>query len=124
MKSITFKSAFRVLSGVLFLVIGLFHFYDYQFMAVFVPLPVGSKFFVILSGALISISALGIIVNRYFSASMITLGITLALTGLMVGIPAILREPDAILRMLALSNMTKIGLAFCVLLALAFSSKK
>ncbi len=116
-----FKTIIRVVSGILFLALGGFHFYAYDYMAVFVPLPVGSKVFVLLVAALISVCAIALILNKYSRTALITIGITLAFTSFLVMIPMAYREPDEMLKQINLSNLYKLVLAFVVLSVLVFS---
>ncbi|MFZ4796119.1 MAG: hypothetical protein ACOYMA_01410 [Bacteroidia bacterium] len=102
----------RIVFGIFFLVIGAFHFYAYQTMAVYVPLPIGSKAFVLLVGAIICISGIGIVINKYARLGLIIIAISLAFTGLLVLTPMILRNPDELMKMLELPNLYKLFLAF------------
>ena len=102
----------RILIGLFFLAIGLFHFYGYQTMAYYVPLPFGSKIFVLLVGVLISMGAIGILLNKFLRISLIGIACTLAFTGLMVLTPMIFRNPDELSKMLELQAIYKLILAF------------
>ncbi len=114
----------RILFGLLFLGIGLFHFYAFEYLAVYVPLPFGSKAFVLLVGAIISSCAIATIINKYTHAALTTIAITLAVTAFMVMIPMTLREPDEILKRIELSNLFKVVLAFGVLVVLVLNRRR
>ncbi len=120
----TFNLIIRIIFGLLFLAIGLFHFYAYQYLAVYVPLPFGSKAFVLLVGAIISGSALALIINKYAYPALTTIAITLAVTAFMVMIPMTLREPDEILKRIELSNLVKVILAFGIFVVLVVIKRK
>jgi hypothetical protein len=114
----------RIVFGLFFLAIGAFHFYAYQYMAVYVPLPIGSKVFVLLVGAIICISAINIIVNKYVRLGLIIIAITLAFTGIMVLTPMIFRNPDEMLKMIELPNLYKLILAFGIFTYLVTTKSK
>ncbi|MDP1727794.1 MAG: hypothetical protein Q8M15_13500 [Bacteroidota bacterium] len=116
-----FKTIIRIVSGILILALGAFHFYAYDYMAVFVPLPMGSKAFVLIVAALISLCAIALILNKYSRTALITIGITLAFTSFLVMIPMAYREPDEMLKQINLSNLYKLVLAFVVFAVLIFS---
>jgi len=115
---------FRILLGVLFLCIGLYHFYAYEFLAVFVPLPHGSKVLVCIIAGLICLSAIGIIANKLLKESLIALSIIFLLTALMTAIPMTMRETDEIMRSIGYANLIKFGIAFCLLFFLVFQKSK
>ena len=114
----------RIAFGLLFLALGAFHLYAYQYMAVYVPLPRGSKVFVLLVGATICVSSFGIILNKFVRISLIIIAITLAFTGLMVLTPMIFRNPDEILKMIELPNLYKLILAFGIFTYLVTTKSK
>lgn len=114
----------RIAFGLLFLAIGIFHFYAYQYMAVYVPLPLGSKAFVILVGAIICMSGIGIALNKFARLGLIIIAITLSFTGLMVLTPMIFRNPDEILKMIELPNLYKLILAFGIFTYLVTTKSK
>lgn len=115
---------FRVLVGLLFLAIGLYHFYAYEFLAVFVPLPHGSKIFVCVVAALISLSSIGIMLNKFTRASLITLAIIFLLTAFMTAIPMTFREPDEIIKRIGFANLIKFGIGSLLLIILVFTKQK
>lgn len=119
-----FKTIIRILSGILFLALGGFHFYAYDYLAVFVPLPVGSKVFVLLVAALICVCAIALILDKYSRTALIIIGITLAFTSFLVMIPMAHREPDEMLKQINLSNLYKLFLAFGVFTVLIFTNTK
>ena len=118
------KIILRVIIGLLFLAIGLYHFYAYEFLAVFVPLPHGSKIFVCVIAALISLSSIGIMMNKFTRASLITLALIFLVTAFMTAIPMSFREPDEIIKRIGFANLIKFGLASILLIFLVFSKQK
>lgn len=118
------KIILRVIIGLLFLAIGLYHFYAYEFLAVFVPLPHGSKIFVCVIAALISLSSIGIMMNKFTRASLITLALIFLVTAFMTAIPMSFREPDEIIKRIGFANLIKFGLASILLVFLVFSKLK
>lgn len=90
-------------------------------MAVYVPLPVGSKIFVLLVGAIIALGGIGILLNKHARLGLITIAITLAFTGLMVLTPMIFRNPDELMKMIELPNLYKLMLAFIIFTYLVLS---
>ena len=118
------KIILRVIIGLLFLAIGLYHFYAYEFLAVFVPLPHGSKIFVCVIAALISLSSIGIMMNKFTRASLITLALIFLVTAFMTAIPMTFREPDEIIKRIGFANLIKFGLASILLIFLVFSKQK
>jgi uncharacterized membrane protein len=118
------KIILRVIIGLLFLAIGLYHFYAYEFLAVFVPLPHGSKIFVCVIAALISLSSIGIMMNKFTRASLITLALIFLVTAFMTAIPMTFREPDEIIKRIGFANLIKFGLASILLVFLVFSKQK
>ena len=115
---------FRILIGLLFLSIGLYHFYAYEFLAVFVPLPHGSKILVCTIATIISLASIGIILNKFLKPSLITLAIVFLLTAFMTAIPMTLREGDEIIKSIGIANLVKFGIASCLLCYLVFSKRK
>ena len=118
------KIILRVIIGLLFLAIGLYHFYAYEFLAVFVPLPHGSKIFVCVIAALISLSSIGIMMNKFTRASLITLALIFLVTAFITAIPMTFREPDEIIKRIGFANLIKFGLASILLVFLVFSKQK
>jgi uncharacterized membrane protein len=116
-----FNIVLRVVFGLFFLAIGMIHFYGFQTMAVYVPLPVGSKIFVLLVGAIIALGGIGILLNKHARLGLITIAITLAFTGLMVLTPMIFRNPDELMKMIELPNLYKLMLAFIIFTYLVLS---
>jgi hypothetical protein len=114
----------RIAIGLLFLAIGVFHLYAYQYMAVYVPLPIGSKVFVLSVGATICVSSFGIILNKFVRISLIIIAVTLAFTGLMVLTPIIFRNPDEMLKMIELPNLYKLILSFGIFTYLVSTNSK
>ncbi|MCX6186676.1 MAG: hypothetical protein NTU43_06715 [Bacteroidetes bacterium] len=116
-----FNNFIRITIGLFFLIIGLFHFYGYQTMAVFVPLPIGSKAFVLLVGSILSICAIGIIVNMFTRRALFITAIVLSFTGLLILTPMIYKSFDEDLKMIELPNLLKIIIAFAVFIYLISS---
>ncbi|TAL47256.1 MAG: hypothetical protein EPN92_05110 [Chitinophagaceae bacterium] len=92
-------------------------------MAVYVPVPYGAVQFVYITGAIIIITSLCIIINKYLLTSLITLAITLVFSALLVQLPIFLREREYILKVIGLSNLVKLTLA-ALLLLMAFYYKQ
>ncbi len=118
------QTFFRILTGMIFLAIGLYHFYAYEFLAVFVPLPYGSKIFVCIVAAIISLASIGIMLNKFIRPSMIILSIIFLITAFMTAIPMTIRETDEIMRSIGYANLVKFGIASCLLFFLVFSKQK
>jgi len=117
---------FRILIGLIFLTIGLYHFYAYEFLAVFVPLPHGSKILVCIIATIISLAAIAIMLNKFVRPSLITLALVFLLTAFMTAIPMTLREVDELFKSIGIANLVKFGIASCLLCYLVFteSNKK
>src|ERR1035437_1596321 len=97
----------RILIGLIFLSIGLYHFYAFEFLAVFVPLPHGSKIIVCTFASIILLASIGIILNKFLRPSLITLAIVFLLTAFMTAIPMTLREADELLKSIGIANLVK-----------------
>ena len=108
------KNVLRILAGLCFLCIAWVHFDDAHRMAVYVPLPWGSVYFVYFSGLLIALASMGVIFNRYLKRSLMLIAIVFAFTAMVVQIPVTWRQEE-ILRLIGFSNLFKLGLA-CILL--------
>lgn len=117
------KAVTRIIIGFIFLFIGIVHFVKTPEMAVYVPVPFGSVQFVYFIGTITLFASIGIIVKKYFIASLITLAITMASSALLVQIPILIREREYILKVIGLSNLVKLGLAI-ILLLIAFYYKQ
>lgn len=117
------KKTLRIFIGFISLVIGVAHFVKTTEMAVYVPVPFGADQFVYFTGTIIIIASVGIIVNKNLLTCLIVLSITMASTALLVQIPVFIREREYVLKILGLSNMTKLGLSM-VLLLMALYYKK
>ncbi|OYU97051.1 MAG: hypothetical protein CFE21_01820 [Bacteroidetes bacterium B1(2017)] len=114
----------RILAGVLFLATGIFHFMNYEVMAVYVPLPVGSKYFVLLIASIISISSILVMLGKYVRESFFTIAITFAITGLMILIPTIHYSNDQYLKLIQIPNLYKVVIATVMFIALIASKPK
>jgi uncharacterized membrane protein YphA (DoxX/SURF4 family) len=114
----------RIVLGLLFLASGIFHFMNYGVMAVFVPLPWGSKYFVLLVATIISVCSVSIVLNQYTRASFLTIAIVFFLTGVMILLPTIHFSNDAYLKVIQLPNLYKTIIAFFVLLGLILYKPK
>src|SRR5688572_3564913 len=106
MKIIT--TIIRIIVGLLFAALGFMHFYAYELMAVYMPLPFGSKAFVLFTGALITLSAIAVMINRYTQQALLVICITLGITGFVVLIPMLHREPDELLKRVQLPVVYKL----------------
>lgn len=118
------KQVPRIMFGLLFLAIGLFHFYAYEFMAIFVPLPKGSKIFVLLVASLISIGAIGIMVNKYLRTALIMIASIFSLTGFMVLTPTIYRSSDELIKSVQEPNLGILFLAVIILFYITIAKPK
>lgn len=118
------KQVPRIMFGLLFLAIGLFHFYAYEFMAIFVPLPKGSKIFVLLVASLISIGAIGILVNKYLRTALIMIASIFSLTGFMVLTPTIYRSSDELIKSVQEPNLGILFLAVIILFYITIAKPK
>ena len=118
------QNIFRILTGLIFLAIGLYHFYAYEFLAVFVPLPHGSKIFVCVIACIISLTSVGIIVNKFVKKSLTIISVIFLLTAFMTAIPMNMRETDEIMRSIGYANLIKFGMAFSLLFYLLFQKSK
>ena len=110
--------------GLLFLAIGLFHFYAYEFMAIFVPLPKGAKIFVLLVASLISISAIGIIVNKYLRSALIMIASIFSITGFMVLTPTVYKSSDELIKSVQEPNLVILFIAILTLFYIAIAKPK
>jgi len=110
------KPILRIITGLIFLFIGIVHFVKTSEMAVYVPVPFGAVQFVYFIGTITVFASFGIILNKYLFASLITLAITMAFSALLVQIPILIREREYILKVIGLSNLAKLGLAIVLLL--------
>lgn len=110
------KAILRITIGLIFLFIGIVHFVKTSEMAVYVPVPFGAVPFVYFIGTITIFGSLGVIVNKYLIASIITLAIIMTFSALLVQIPISIREPEYILKVIVLSNLVKLGLATVLLL--------
>ncbi|MFI5222114.1 MAG: hypothetical protein ACHQK8_07300 [Bacteroidia bacterium] len=110
----------RIIFGLLFLAIGLFHFYNMNEMSMFFPLPFGGKIYVMAVGTLVGISGVAIIINRYVKISLLTISCILAITGFFL-LWALFhfKIQDPIMKILGFSCLTEIGIAVVVLLVVA-----
>jgi uncharacterized membrane protein YphA (DoxX/SURF4 family) len=114
----------RVLSGLLFLATALFHFDNYITMAAFVPLPWGSKYFVLLIAIAITICSILLFLGKFTRQSYFALAIIFGLTGLMILVPTVYLSGDPFLKNIQLPNLYKIIIAFLMFMGLIIFSKK
>lgn len=111
----------RVISGALFLAAGYIHFANYEVMAVYVPLPVGSRYFVLMVATLISLLAIAVILGRETRKAYFALAIVFAFTGLMILIPTIHFSNDYLLKLVQVPNLYKVVIAVIMFIALIAS---
>ena len=110
--------------GLIFLFIGIVHFVKASEMAIYVPVPFGAVLFVYFIGTITVFGSLGVIVNKYLVASIITLAIIMTFSALLVQIPISIREPEYILKVIILANLVKLGLATVLLLMALYYKQK
>ncbi len=114
----------RILTGLLFLAAAAVHFYYYKVMAVYVPLPVGSKYFVLFVATLITFLSVAILLNFETRKAFFALAIIFAVTGMMILIPTIFFSNDMYLKLIQLPNLYKVLVAIIILIALAGTKPK
>jgi len=119
------RDILRIAAGLLFLAIGLSHFYYTLDMAIFVPLPTGAKLFVYLVGACIIVPAVLVLLNKSVKQSFVAIACALALSAAFVQGGIEWHNPDEILSQVGLVNISKLLIAFLVLLfVIYFPAKK
>jgi uncharacterized membrane protein len=114
------QAVLRILAGIFFLFLGLTHFYYTRQMAIFVPLPSGSTYFVYLNGILITLAAFGILANWKVRQSFVIIACVLAITGTFVQLGIEFRQQDEIMVQVGVANVLKIFIAVLVLLGVVF----
>ena len=110
--------------GLLFLLLGLSHFYYTFEMALFVPLPHFSKWFVYLIGAIISCSSILIIFQKKITLSFILIALSIAISAGLVQLGIELHSQDEILKPVGVTNVVKLLLAVFILLSLVVYNQK
>ncbi len=118
------KNILHPLLGVLFLLLGLSHFYYTVEMAVFVPLPHFSKWFVYLIGTIISVSSVLIILQRKVLLSFILIAMSIAISGALVQLGIELNTQDEILKPVGVTNIIKLLISVLILLLLLLFKEK
>lgn len=117
----------HAISGLLLLWTAYFHFQNYAVMAVYVPLPVGSKYFVLFIATLLAFCGLALVLGKEIRKAYFATAIAFAITGLMILIPTIHFSNDIYLRMIQLPNVYKLVIAtiiFILLIAIKPPSKE
>lgn len=104
--------------GLLFLLLGLSHFYYTFEMALFVPLPHFSKWFVYLIGAIISCSSILIIFQKKVVTSFIFIAMSIAISGALVQLGIEFNTQDEILKPVGVTNILKLLMSILILLLL------
>ncbi len=121
MKILSKETGIRVvhaIMGLLLLYVAYFHFQNYAVMAVYVPLPVGSKYFVLFVATILAFSGLALVLGKSIRTAYLATAITFAVTGLMVLIPTIDRSNDFYLRMIQLPNVYKLVISTIIFILL------
>ena len=121
---ITVNDIIRIIVGLLFFVVGLSHFYYTHDMAIYVPLPSGSIYFVYLVGAGFTFSALALMMNKYIKTSLVVIALLLAISGGFVQLGIESRNPDEILKSVSIANIVKLLVACAVLVGAVYSKGK
>lgn len=117
----------HAISGLLLLYTSYFHFQNYAVMAVYVPLPVGSKYFVLFVATLLGFSGLALVLGKEIRKAYFATAITFTATGLMVLIPTIHFSNDYYLKLIQLPNVYKLVIAsvlFILLIAIKPGNKE
>ena len=114
----------RIVVGLLFLALGLSHFYYTHDMAIFVPLPTGSIYFVYLVGAGFTFASLALIMNKAVKTSLVVIALLLAISGGFVQLGIESRNPDEILKSVSIVNIIKLLVATMVLLGAVYRKGK
>ena len=114
----------RIVVGLLFLALGLSHFYYTHDMAIFVPLPTGSIYFVFLVGAGLTFASLALIMNKAVKTSLVVIALLLAISGGFVQLGIESRNPDEIIKSVSIVNIIKLLVATMVLLGAVYSKRK
>lgn len=114
MKKVSLHAFFRVLGGLVFLALGLSHFYYTTEMAVFVPLPTGSIYFVYGTGLILVIAAFSLLLNQSVRYAWLAIACALALSAGFVQLGMEWRQDDEILRQVGMVNVIKLLMAFVI----------
>lgn len=114
MKKFTYKDILRILGGIIFLALGLSHFYYTTEMAVFVPLPTGAHYFVYGTGLILVTAAFSLLLNQAVPYAWIAIACALALSAGFVQLGMEWRQEDEILRQVGIVNSIKLLVAFII----------
>lgn len=122
MKTVT--TILQLLFGLLFLVLGLSHFYYTSEMAIFVPLPSGARLFVYAAGIVFTLCAAAIILDRFVKEAAIIIACTLAISAGFVQLGIEWQQQDEILKTVGITNVIKLLVAVAILLAAGYYSTR
>lgn len=113
------KTILRVAGGVVFLALGFYHIFQAHQLAIFVPLPTGSVYFVYLVGLILVAASVSVIRNRSMQTAWITIALVLAISGVFVQLGVEWVQPEEILKDVRLANLFKMMIALVILLVFA-----
>lgn len=118
----TVATILQLVFGLLFLVLGLSHFYYTSEMAIFVPLPFGARWFVYAAGMVFTLCAAAIILDRFVKKAFIIIACTLAISAGFVQLGIEWQQQDEILKTVGITNIVKLLVAVAILLAAGYYS--
>ena len=114
----------RIVIGLVFFALGLSHFYYTHEMAIYVPLPTGSSYFVYIVGAGFTFASLALMANKSVKTSLVAIALLLAISAGFVQLGIESRNTDEILKSISITNIVKLLVACGVLVGAVYTKGK